>query len=90
MKESTGRIRTEDAVIVHDYLVTNTGDGWWAMRAGRILYAATSDELLLQVADVAGVSADLEDLRGRLARSIERSAQDRADDALLEGMMRRG
>lgn len=77
-------ITMDDGVIVHDHLICH-GDntGWWAYRGGSILFGADQDALLLEIGRAAGFDETLEELRGRLARSIERSEQMRAQDALL-------
>jgi hypothetical protein len=78
-------VRLDDGVVVYNCLVFQGLDGsWWATRDRSIMCSNDRDELLLQVADVTGRQPDIDDLRGRLDRAIERAARQRAEDDILE------
>ncbi|WP_345433108.1 hypothetical protein [Actinoallomurus vinaceus] len=78
------RIRLEDGVIVHGCLIFQGQDGsWWATRNRSILCSGDRDRLLLQVAAATGRPPDLDDLRGRLERSLESARRMRAEDEVL-------
>jgi len=79
------RVRLDDGVVVHNCLVFQGEDhSWWATHDRSIMCSNDRDELLLQVAAVTGRRPDIDDLRGRLDRAIDRAARQRAEDEILE------
>ncbi len=85
MTGTTGRIRRDDGIIVHDCLVYQDKRGhWWAMHGHRLMFGLTSDEILTEIARETGFGEeDLPTLRGRLERSIERAERMRREDEIL-------
>ena len=84
MTGTTGRIRRDDGVIVHDCLVYQDERGhWWAMHGHQLMFGLTSDEILTEIARETGFDDDLPTLRCRLARSIERAERMRREEEIL-------
>ena len=77
---ASDRITLEDGVFVHDHAISQDERGsWWAYRGGFFKFAIDRDDLLAQIARAVGREPDLNDLNGRLDRSLARSERRRID-----------
>lgn len=78
---ASGSITLNDGVFVHDHAIARDARGsWWAYRGGSFMFAVDRDDLLTQIAHAMRRKVDLDDLNGRLARSLARSELRRIDD----------
>lgn len=77
-------IEMQHGAVVHGALTWQDHRGsWWALGDNsHLMFSTSCDDLLTQIAEATGASTDLDDLRGRLGRAIERADRQRAEDAL--------